>query len=143
MTSEKNPCKRKCWNCGNVAMHTDDVTPDVCCQLCGSQDTRLVREKEPNVGPIYGVELIDTLPLGKGGMLQAMPNRDDLREIAGHHERVVAGYEVLLAHYVKLREFIRDRVADRSTMLTPKAGYHARRICLEAESILGMKKETQ
>lgn len=22
----KNPCKRKCWGCGNVAMHADDIT---------------------------------------------------------------------------------------------------------------------
>lgn len=42
----KTPCKRKCWNCGKVAMHTDDITPDVCCQLCGSQDTRLVRDRD-------------------------------------------------------------------------------------------------
>jgi len=39
----KNPCERKCWACGNVAMHTDDVAPDVCCQKCGSQDTRLTK----------------------------------------------------------------------------------------------------
>jgi len=37
---------------------------------------------------------------------------------------------------LKLRAFIRDRVADRSVMLTRKSGYHARRICLEAEKIL-------
>ena len=36
----KNPCERKCWTCGNVAMHADDVAPDVCCAKCGSQDTR-------------------------------------------------------------------------------------------------------
>lgn len=52
-------------------------------------------------GPVYGVELIDTLPLGSGGMLQQMPDRDDLknaRRVDGG-ERVAAGYEVLLAHY--------------------------------------------
>lgn len=36
----KNPCERRCWTCGNVAMHADDIAPDVCCQKCGSQDTR-------------------------------------------------------------------------------------------------------
>lgn len=41
------PCKRKCWNCGNVAEHEDNVTPYVLCSICGSQDTRLVRDKEP------------------------------------------------------------------------------------------------
>lgn len=35
----------------------------------------------------------------------------------------------------RLRTFISDRVADRSTMM--KGGYHARRICLEAEKLLG------
>ena len=50
-------------------------------------------------GPVYGVELIDTLPLGQGGMLQAMPSRDDLRQVQRFNERTVAGYEVLLAHY--------------------------------------------
>ncbi len=50
-------------------------------------------------GPIYGVELIDTLPLGKGGMIQQMPSRDDLKRSRTHGDRVAAGYEVLLAHY--------------------------------------------
>ena len=36
----------------------------------------------------------------------------------------------------ELRAFVRDRVADRSVMLTHQSGYHARRICLEAEKIL-------
>ncbi len=30
------------------------------------------------LGPVYGVPLIDTLPLGSGGMKQQMPSRDDL-----------------------------------------------------------------
>jgi hypothetical protein len=34
----------------------------------------------------------------------------------------------------RLLKFIRDRVADRATMM--KGGYHARRICLEAEKLL-------
>lgn len=34
----------------------------------------------------------------------------------------------------RLLQFIRERVADRTTMM--KGGYHARRICLEAEKIL-------
>ncbi len=36
--------KRKCWDCGNVAMHESDITHGVLCSKCGSQDTRLVRE---------------------------------------------------------------------------------------------------
>jgi hypothetical protein len=52
-------------------------------------------------GPVYGVELIDTLPLGNGGMSQQMPTRDDLKNVrrVDGGERVAAGYEVLLAHY--------------------------------------------
>ncbi len=39
------PCKRKCWQCGNIAMHEDNIVPHVNCKKCGSQDTRLIREK--------------------------------------------------------------------------------------------------
>lgn len=36
---------RRCWECGAVALHAKNVTPDVCCRACGSQDTRqLTRE---------------------------------------------------------------------------------------------------
>ncbi len=54
---------------------------------------------ENNNGPIYGIELIDNLPLGSGGMLQAMPSRDDLIKVRRVSERTAAGYEVLLKHY--------------------------------------------
>lgn len=53
----------------------------------------------PETGPIYGVELIDTLPLGTGAMLQAMPSRADLIQARRTSERTVAGYEVLLDAY--------------------------------------------
>lgn len=59
---------------------------------------------ENETGPVYGVPLIDTLPLGTGGMLQQMPSRHDLEECQKRHQRVVAGYEVLLAHYLELLE---------------------------------------
>ncbi len=49
-------------------------------------------------GPIYGVELIDALPLG-GMMKQAMPSRADLDAVREISERTVAGYEVLLSHW--------------------------------------------
>jgi hypothetical protein len=58
-------------------------------------------------GPIYGVELIDTLPLGTGPMLQQMPCRDDLERVAERSQRTVAGYEVLLAHYRELLSLAR------------------------------------
>lgn len=57
-------------------------------------------------GPIYGVELIDGLPLGTGGFTQAMPSLQDLelaREIGG---RLPAGYEVLLRHFQEVVEEI-------------------------------------
>lgn len=47
------------------------------------------------LGPIYGVPLIDELPLS-GGMFQAMPSRDDLLQVKKISQRTVAGYEVSL-----------------------------------------------
>ena len=38
MTDE--PHQRRCWDCGDVAEHSDSVTPWVLCGKCGSQDTR-------------------------------------------------------------------------------------------------------
>lgn len=49
-----------------------------------------------NTGPIYGVNLIDSLPIG-GGMKQSMPSRRDLVEVSEVNQRVVAGYEVAIA----------------------------------------------
>ena len=51
-------------------------------------------------GPIYGVELLTELPLD-GGMMQALPSRDDLESIQDlrNGTRIVAGYEVLMEHY--------------------------------------------
>lgn len=76
-------------------------------------------------GPIWGVPLIDTLPidtlpLGDAGWRQAMPSRDDLEDcILKDCDRVAAGYEVLLAHYHKvceerdrLKQQVRDFVID-------------------------------
>lgn len=57
----------------------------------------------PEHGPIYGIELLDTLPLDGGSMQQALPSRKDLDAIRKAKligsDRVVAGYEVLLEHY--------------------------------------------
>ena len=55
---------------------------------------------DKKTGPIYGVELITSLPLGViGGMRQAMPSRADLQAATDRHTRLVAGYEVLLETY--------------------------------------------
>ncbi len=57
------------------------------------------------VGPIYGVELLDSLPLD-GGMSQALPSRKDLDDVLrtriNGNARVVGGYEVLLEHYRRM-----------------------------------------
>ena len=50
-------------------------------------------------GPIYGVELIDSMPLDGGSMCQAMPSRRDLDAVYKKSIRTVAGYEVLLEHW--------------------------------------------
>ena len=34
---------RKCRGCGNVAEHSDNIAPEVCCKKCGSQDTRKMK----------------------------------------------------------------------------------------------------
>lgn len=55
-------------------------------------------------GPCYGVELLDKLPLGGGGMKQALPTRSDLERVREISERTAAGYEVLLDHYYDRRD---------------------------------------
>jgi hypothetical protein len=54
--------------------------------------------KSPEHGPVYGVLLLDTLPLN-GGMFQKMPDRDDLNDVRQLSERTAAGFEVLTSHY--------------------------------------------
>lgn len=65
--------------------------------------------KFPETGPIYGVPLLETLPLGtNGGMLQQMPTRQDLQDVRQFCERACAGYEVLLSHYRAKCERVSD-----------------------------------
>lgn len=71
-------------------------------------------------GPIYGVTLIDTLPLGTGVMLQQMPRRRNLEDARRYQgERVVAGYEVLLSHYQQAL----IRIASLEDTLSRVAGF--------------------
>ena len=51
------------------------------------------------VGPIYGIELLKSLPLDGGSMRQALPNRKDLEWTRKNNDRVAAGFEVLTEHY--------------------------------------------
>ncbi len=54
-------------------------------------------------GPIYGVRLLDVLPIWRlsSSMRQQLPSRHDLIGVKDYRqgERVVAGYEVMLWHY--------------------------------------------
>lgn len=43
--------ERKCWDCGSVAEHEDNIVPHVLCKLCGSQDTRPTRKKNSDISP--------------------------------------------------------------------------------------------
>ena len=63
-------------------------------------------KKTEELGPVYGVPLIDSMPINALGWTQAMPSRDNLervRKVAGG-ERTVAGYEALLAHLWSIME---------------------------------------
>lgn len=54
---------------------------------------------DEQLGPVYGVRLLSSLPIGKGGMLQAMPSKSDLEKVQKVSTRTVAGFEVLTEHY--------------------------------------------
>ena len=49
-------------------------------------------------GPVYGVKLLDCLPLNNG-MLQALPRRAELKQVVEISLRTAAGYEVLISHF--------------------------------------------
>ncbi len=78
---------------------------------------------EQDSGPIYGVRLIDSLPLGGGGMSQAMPTRKDLQQVGKVNNRTAAGYEVLLHHYrqrgdkiERMKEMLESVISGQWTM---------------------------
>jgi len=71
-------------------------------------------------GPVYGVRLIKTLPLGKGMMLQAMPSKQDLQQVQKVNERTAAGYEVLLSHYQELLIYKEAMDSMAAQMIHPK-----------------------
>jgi len=45
VSANPNCCWRKCWGCGKIQIHQDDIVPGVLCRFCGSQDTRLLKEE--------------------------------------------------------------------------------------------------
>ena len=62
-----------------------------------------------NRGPVFGVQLLDTLPIGTSGKLQqAMPSADELRQVKNISDRTVAAYEVLTDHYRELVSTLRE-----------------------------------
>lgn len=70
------------------------------------------------LGPIYGVKLPTTLPIGIGGtgsMLQNMASRQDLEDVKEMSYRVVAAYEILSRHYWRLTEELEIAKAIRDT----------------------------
>lgn len=61
-------------------------------------------EKETGeIGPVWGVKLLDCVPL-TGVMMQALPCRQELERVRRTSERTVAAFEVLLAHYKAAKE---------------------------------------
>ena len=59
-------------------------------------------------GPVYGVRLIDDLPVGSGSMRQSCPSRGDLESVREVSERTAAAYEVLLDQYWRHREMLQS-----------------------------------
>lgn len=88
------------------------------------------------VGPVYGVKLIDSLPLG--GMFQKMPDRQELQQVRKKHERVVAAYEVLLSRRQMYREFLQAAVEEASQCDNDsvKCELALRRLAVTAQELL-------
>lgn len=85
-----------------------------------------MNKDKKELGPVYGVELISTLKLHGGVMMQAMPSRSDLQRAVAGNMRVVAGYEVLLSKYHGMLECLRlllgfDHLDDLTTDIISKA----------------------
>lgn len=54
------PHHRRCHDCGAINLHNDNITPEVCCKRCRSQDTRAFSKLPPLWGTGPGVYV----PLG-------------------------------------------------------------------------------
>ena len=94
--------------------------------------------KTKQFGPIYNVELISSLPLGKS-MRQALPTHGDLAKVRRTNERVVAGYEVLLAHYQRAMRVV--EYLDNPEVLLKMPQPHRMRLSeLLHDATLGMEE---
>jgi len=91
-------------------------------------------------GPIYEVELIDSLPINSGPMRQAMPSEHDLSTIMGtaHTNRTVAGYEVLLNHWRQACQFLAEQVYLAGDMCGSELPEETRRAKEYLDSIKGI-----
>jgi hypothetical protein len=49
------PHYRRCHECRAISLHSDNVTPEVCCKKCGSQDTRAFSKLPPLWGTGPGI----------------------------------------------------------------------------------------
>ena len=101
-----NPGERRCWDCGNVAMHDGNVSPPVLCKKCGSQDTRLTQKHSWSLD--LKKECLPRVPLTELQVEDVFATRDllDRETLLGvvwrlclSHERLraeLAGAEILL-----------------------------------------------
>ena len=76
----------------------------------GIHDEDIQDMHESDCGPVYGVPLRGSLPIG--GMFQSLPTRTDLEITRKVSERTAAGYEVLLSHYNRVCEDLAKRELD-------------------------------
>lgn len=79
------------------------------------------------IGPIYGIELIDKLPLNykqPDGWTQAMPSQADLLGVRNDQKshRVAAGYEVLLSHWREQGKELTQLQAELTRLRTELTG---------------------
>lgn len=83
------PHQRRCWGCGNVAEHSDSITPWVLCGKCGSQDTRRVPERDWTCGRYF-----DPQPEEKLRPLMELNAIDKAKQMSDcYHNEVIAVWD--------------------------------------------------
>lgn len=58
-------------------------------------------KKSSETGPVYGVQLLESVPIGLTSFYQRCPNRKELEEVKKISEPTVAAFEVLTGHYYR------------------------------------------
>lgn len=69
---------RRCWGCGNIAEHADNVVPEVLCKKCGSRDTRFQRP----VTPAEDAPTIGDLAMLVARLVRQIRNHDPSNDVA-------------------------------------------------------------